>query len=478
MKTGSFVNGIKGSRGVRNVYCSEQIAGSREYYEMEKKALDIDLVSPAGSPGLCIMPIADGAMLLSQTTYIPGTKVESRPHGYTHGHIVSNQQFDAELKEVLDHPIFDELFTKGPMDELVNYQKEGLLDYHSPEIADDQEEMSVFWRKMSEGRRWNFFVHVMLVLAKNEHILLNTLEYDSREVQAEMYRVLPMQYAHKLSTLSSGNCVQTTFHFLFHTEREYTDAELYTRWTMQDMTAEIKEYQFRKFPFLSRLVTSSDQSVRTAFFKSLYRNQGIGMADSHGHDLVADLESLNAAAYRYLKKTEGFTDKKQKQKAVKAELEEDLRKAVQDYYVCGDEKYDLMRLREKLIYQAGNSESFLNMVRPQLRKQLSGIDLYDAGKCQKRKFVRLALLTFEMTDKEYCNLRRNNQSIISMGPYYYTEFFRFLSDTSSSAREYKELVRIFAEIHNDFFGWQIGTRMTDRIVRDTAVQIYKLGGEG
>lgn len=410
-------------RGVRLQTCSQHLKGKDAFETLKKKMFDIHLPEAEQSPALCVMPLGLGKIAVSEITHIKKNEVETRPHSLQHIFITESEEFLTELKDGLDDKRLDGSFFHGPMKMLEAFEQNGKLDYKKIELCT---EMSGFWNGLTKQQQWNFFVNLVMGKQRDMKLALGVDDHvNRRNVLADVFRILPRQYAADMSALSSGECAQTEFDLLLVSSTRDSDIRFY-KYLLLTSCCNIKS---RELVYLKSIVTGPDE-LRREFYDSKYMNPYPLNAKK-----LMNFEEMEEAAIQFLVekgivKEPPIVKKKGKKKTEATEEKYDLRREMEAYYQSSHGRkpsYDIAMFRRHLFMEYQKTSPY--EVRTELRKQLrEWLVVYG----NEDAFMQLALLTYEMTDEEYADYRKNNPCIICSAPYYYKEFQEFLRNSGCS----------------------------------------------
>ena len=231
---GNVVIGIGEGGGMGIQHCSESLIGSKQIREIKETILDIHLAEHEPNYAWCVKPLKNKWIVFSKVTRVEHSEVEPRPHTTQHQDVMEFKDFLESVKTRMN----DNSVSTGKG----FYQEE----------------------------KWNLFCNLIFARQKNIKIALGVGEYINREqLMADMYRILPNDYALNTSMLSAGICPQTRFHFRLVTETGADDLRQYKYVALNRFLRSnpIDE----EYPNLKKLVLAPNH-IRDEFYASEHMN--------------------------------------------------------------------------------------------------------------------------------------------------------------------------------------------------------------
>lgn len=279
---GYCVVGIGENGGMDVQCCSENLVGSKPLKEMKKSVMDIHLPEKEQESAICVYPLQGQDIVISKVTRIESSDVESRPHTLQHQYFMSSNEFLQSVKTKMDSDDLRCAFFDGPMNEVEVYEKEGKLAF--PENVQEKRGLTVL-KGLYQIEKWNLFVHLIYARQKNMKLAVILSEnVDREQLAADIYRLLPNEYAMNTSMLTAGNCPGALFDLRFVSETGQEDTRNYKMVSWNSLMR--RNLLDQTYPNLKRLVLSVNK-LRDEFYASKHMNP---VSEHKGFMTFGDME--------------------------------------------------------------------------------------------------------------------------------------------------------------------------------------------
>lgn len=286
---GYCVIGIGENRGMEIQCCSDNLVGSKQLKEIREKILDIHL--PKGQQtAICVYTLPSRNIVLSKITRIESSEFESRPHTLQHQYIMSFQEYLNLVKTKMDYDKLKQSFFYGPLSEVDSYKADGKLEF--PEELHEKSTLQLL-KGFYPEEKWNLFCNLIFARQKNLKLAVLLNESINRDLlTADIYRLLPNDYAVNTSILTAGNCSQTMFHLRLVSETGEEDLRKYKCVSLNQLLRTKSEKQ--EYPNLKKIVLAPNK-IRDEFYASKYMNR------YSEYDRLMSFSSMERAAQMFLK---------------------------------------------------------------------------------------------------------------------------------------------------------------------------------
>ena len=258
----NIVIGIGEDGGMGIQQCSDDLIGTKQLREIKETILDIHLAEHEPKYALCVKPLKNEWIVFSKVTRIEHSEVESRPHTMQHQYVMKFSDFLDSVKTKMD-------------DDLVK----------------EKNTLSIL-RGFYQEEKWNLFCNLVIARQKKIKIALGVEDNFIREnFMADMYRLLPNDYALNTSMVSAGICPQTLFHFRLVSETGADDLRQYKYVPLKTFLR--SNIVKKEYSNLKKLVLAPNK-IRDEFYASKHMNP------YPAYDCLMSFSAMEHAAKKFL----------------------------------------------------------------------------------------------------------------------------------------------------------------------------------